>query len=724
MKKIIRTFVFAIALVLLMSTAVSASIPYSTYTYDIYGYVMESPDAYVPSLQVDFRYMGLSKNFTSASLTDLETDDDGNVYLVDSLGNRVIVLDPYYKLSFTIESFVNSEGVPDTFNKPRGVFITENEIYVCDSNNYRIVIFDREGNYLRTLDAPRSELLGDTDYLPVACAVTKDGAIYVISEGQYQGVLVLNQDGSFIQFVGATKVVLTAWEQLMQDFYTEEIKEKLSTYVSKPYNNITVDSSKSFVYVTTSGYATSDDSAEKEAQYAQLSSKKTDYSPVKLLNPAGNDIMKRNGFWAPSGEVAAEFDPWNPTIHLVSEIVDVAVGEEETWSIVDASRSRVYTYDRDGKLLFAFGDGGADNTNAVDQLGNITNLNAIAYQGSKILLLDMTNSVFTVYSRTTYGDLLMEAIHAQNERDYDTAIEKWRDVLKRNNNFDEAYVQIGLAYYRNGQYEEAVEYYKLAYETDNYSDAYREIRKEYIQKYLWVIPIVVVVLLFGLVKFFKYAGRVNKETALKVGRKSFKEELLYVFHVMFHPFDGFWDIKHEYRGSMRASWVYILITVAFFWYNTVGSGYIINQLPVSMSFIYNFISVLLPILLWVIANWCLTTLFDGEGNLKDIFIATCYSLLPLALIGIPTTIISNMLVADEVQILSLLSGISYVWVGLLIFVGMMVTHNYSMLKSVTTCLFTIVGIAFIVFVAILFSSLIMKLISFFVTIAQEIAFHS
>jgi pyridoxal/pyridoxine/pyridoxamine kinase len=72
----------------------------------------------------------------------------------------------------------------------------------------------------------------------------------------------------------------------------------------------------------------------------------------------------------------------------------------------------------------------------------------------------------------------------------------------------------------------------------------------------------------------------------------------------------------------------------------------------------------------------------------------------------------------------LLTGISYVWVGLLIFIGMMVTHNYSMLKSVTTCLFTIVGIAFIVFVAILFSSLIAKLVMFFVTIAQEIAFHS
>ena len=30
------------------------------------------------------------------------------------------------------------------------------------------------------------------------------------------------------------------------------------------------------------------------------------------------------------------------------------------------------------------------------------------------------------------------------------------------------------------------------------------------------------------------------------------------------------------------------------------------------------VSVLIPLFLFVTANWCLTTLFDGEGNYKDI----------------------------------------------------------------------------------------------------------
>lgn len=713
MKKILRTFVFAIALILMMGTAVSAAIPYETYTYDIYGYTMDSPDAYIPTLTVNASYIGVDKLY---GVKDIEVDDNGNVYIVDTDGvnniHRVIVCDPYYHVSFIIDSFINSEGIRDTFNNPNGVFITEDEIYVCDTDNYRIVVFDLEGNYLRTLNEPKSDLFGENfSYRPTACAVTKDNAIYVVGPTIDQGVMVLNKDGSFIQFVGGTKVTLTAWERLMRNFYSEEQEASRVKKVSVAYNNIAIDNTRNFVYVT-------NNAIESANQYAQLTSKKSDHSPVLKLNPAGNDIMRRNGFFSPSGEVDTPIDP-STQENLVSNIVDVACGPEETWSIIDKDRSRIYTYDKDGKCLFIFGDVG-------QQMGNVTKDGAIGivYQGDRILVLDGVANVFTVYSRTKYGNLIMEALHAQNERDYDAAVEKWNDVLKRNNNFDEAYIQIGLAYYRSGEYEKAVNYYELAYETENWSDAFREIRKETTQKYLWLIPIIAIVLLLAISWFFKYAAKVNKAAQLKVGRKSFKEELLYGFHVIFHPFDGFWDLKHEYRGSARAACVYVIITIAYFWYNYSGAGYIVNTFGASTSFISNVLSVILPIGLWVVANWCLTTLFDGEGSLKDIFIATSYSLLPMTLLGIPATLMTHMLAADEMQIITLISSISYVWVGLLIFIGMMVTHGYSMFKSISTCVFSIVGIVFIIFVAVLFSSLVAKLIMFIASIAQEIAFHA
>ena len=69
----------------------------------------------------------------------------------------------------------------------------------------------------------------------------------------------------------------------------------------------------------------------------------------------------------------------------------------------------------------------------------------------------------------------------------------------------------------------------------------------------------------------------------------------------------------------------------------------------------------MPLFLWVLANWCLTTLFDGEGNIKDIFIACCYALLPLVLTIVPTTIISNFVLVDEVNILNLVVTIGFIW---------------------------------------------------------------
>ena len=133
------------------------------------------------------------------------------------------------------------------------------------------------------------------------------------------------------------------------------------------------------------------------------------------------------------------------------------------------------------------------------------------------------------------------------------------------------------------------------------------------------------------------------------------------------------------------------------------------------------IGIVLPVLLWVVSNWCLTTLFDGEGSLRDIYIATCYSLAPLPLFIVLSTILTNVFTASEAGMVSLLVGIGYVWVGILLFFGMVVTHDYSTGKNVITTLGTIVAMAVIIFIAVLFSSLVVKMVTFIIAIFTEIA---
>ena len=196
------------------------------------------------------------------------------------------------------------------------------------------------------------------------------------------------------------------------------------------------------------------------------------------------------------------------------------------------------------------------------------------------------------------------------------------------------------------------------------------------------------------------------------------------FHVIFHPFDGFWDLKHEKRGSVRSAFVILLITIVVYFYNSIGQGYIFNPRPSTAMNIMGAISaVVAPLLLWVVANWCLTTLFEGEGSMSDIFTACCYCLTPLPLLVLPVTIASNFLTANEGGLITMLSSFAYVWLGLLLVFAMQVTHDYSVGKNLLTCVATIVGMAFIMFLGILFSSLMAKIVSFVTNIFEEISYR-
>ena len=350
-----------------------------------------------------------------------------------------------------------------------------------------------------------------------------------------------------------------------------------------------------------------------------------------------------------------------------------------------------------------------------------------------LILLDSASHSFTTYRVTPYGQSIYKALQLENENRYAEAVEAWKYVLASNNNFDAAYIGVGNSYYNLGSetdpetgktgYELAIEYYRAAYDTENYSKAYGEIRKEWFSKYFFVVFIILFVFIFAWLKFKKFVKKVNKAAILHVGKKTYVEELLFVYHLQYHPFDGFWDLKHEQRGSVRGALTIMGITVLSFYYQSVGQGYLLNPRGTYSSLLVQTLSVAVPVLLWVIANWCLTTLFDGEGSFKDIFIATGYSLSPLPLIIILTTIASNFVTNNEAGIVTFLVSIAFVWTGLLLFFGMMVTHDYSMGKNMIITIFTIVGMAIIIFVALLFSSLVGKMISFITSIITELSYR-
>ena len=653
---------------------------------------------------------------------DMVTDNDGNVYVVDRGNNRIVVLNKRdFKTIGVIGEYVDNSGHAQALKNPSGMYVTNpdemvdgsSEIFICDTDNKRIVVFDREFNYLRTIKEPTSPLLDHDDFQLHAIAVDIYGRIFAISHNCYQGVIVLSGNGDFTGFIGAQKVTVDPIKQLWNKYFTTaEQRESDIKNLSKPFNNITVDYS-GFVYVTINFT----EPADLKNQLASIKSKTSNYSPVKKLNSTGVEIMKRNGFFDPGGEVV--LSTGGATAKDLSVIIDVAVGNEGSWSLLDSSRSRIFTYDSNGNLLFAFGDKG-------DQVGNGENYVAMTYQVIdgiyNMVLLDNSGTGYKliVYHPTDYCDTIMSALHNENVHNHSATIDDWQDVLTRNNNFDLAYIGIGKALYNQGNYEQAMKMLSSSYETEYYSKAFSEVRKGILAA--WMIPLIIalIAVLFLFFKFLGWAKKKNKATSLKVGRKTYGEEMLYICHLIFHPFDGFWDLKHEKRGSVRAATTILGVTIVAFFYQAIGQGYMFNPRGDYSTVFLQVIAVLVPVLLWVISNWCLTTLFDGEGGLADIYIATCYSLAPLPVFVILSTILTNVFTVSEGSMVTLLVSIGYVWVGLLLFFGMSVTHDYSTGKNLITVLGTIVAMCVIMFIAILFSSLVIKMVTFIVAIITEI----
>lgn len=713
MKKFAKILCALFVIVMVISSAVisaNAGSAYQTYTYAIGGYALHSPDAYVadPTI-IDSQYMGLDVALNKPG--DLITDDKGNVYIADAGNNRIVCLDRYYKLKFTIKSFINEQGVDDSLSAPEGLFVTEDRIWVCDTGSARIVVFDREGEFIKVIEAPTSNLFGDNAlYKPVAIAVDQYNRLFIVSSTTYQGIIVMTENGEFTGFIGAQATTLSAWDIIWRRFQTDDQKANSTQNVSTEFNNITIDSD-GFIYVTTSSIN------EKSVQSA-ITGKSTEgkYMPVKMLNTKGDEIMKRNGFWPPAGEVDFSTSS-RDSVTGVSKITDVAIGEEGTWSIIDEKRQRIYTYDSNGNLLFAFGDIGT-------MIGNLTGVEALTYQGSKLLVLDKTTNAITVFNRTEYGNILISAIAAQNDQDFDRAIFQWTEVLKRNSNFDAAYVGIGQAMYRNGEYEQSLKYFESAYDTQNWSKSYQEIRRQWMSNYLLVLVLIIVAIIVGVVYFNKLVTKINRRATTSGKKKTFVEELAYGFHVIVHPFDGFWDLKHEKRGSVRASIVFIAVTILTFFYQSIGQGYLLNPEGEYADLWMQIIGVLVPLMLFVVANWCLTTLFEGEGSFKDIFIACSYSLLPLPILIIPATILSNVCTNSEINIIGFISTLAFIWLGILIFFGTQVTHDYTIGKNVITVLGTAVAMVFIIFLVMLFSTLVGKMISLVTNIITELRYRA
>ncbi len=202
------------------------------------------------------------------------------------------------------------------------------------------------------------------------------------------------------------------------------------------------------------------------------------------------------------------------------------------------------------------------------------------------------------------------------------------------------------------------------------------------------------------------------------------QTLKYAFHVIFHPVDGFWDLKREKRGSLSAALTIVFLTILTLTLEKQKTGFLFNTYRLEyINVIVDIMTVMLLYVLWSVSGWCLTSLMDGEGTFRDILIATGYALFPIPLIRLPLILVSHALTQSEGEFYTIFGAFCYIWVGFLIFMGTLVTHQYSVKKTILTCLLTVVGMGIILFIGLLFFNVIQQMLTFVTTIYREIRFR-
>ncbi len=202
------------------------------------------------------------------------------------------------------------------------------------------------------------------------------------------------------------------------------------------------------------------------------------------------------------------------------------------------------------------------------------------------------------------------------------------------------------------------------------------------------------------------------------------KSLKFALYCITHPLDGFWDLTHEKRGTYAAANTILFVSIFIRILKLRYTSFIFEVVYWEDLNILTYIaSILFPLALFVVGNWALTTLFDGKGRLGQVYIATCYAITPYPLIQLPLMFFSNFVTVDEAEFYSTMSLISLVWVCFIAIMGMSQVHEYSFGKNILFIVATLFAMLVMIFILMLFFSMISQGVAYFVSVGKEILYR-
>ncbi|MGI6781324.1 MAG: YIP1 family protein [Acholeplasmataceae bacterium] len=211
------------------------------------------------------------------------------------------------------------------------------------------------------------------------------------------------------------------------------------------------------------------------------------------------------------------------------------------------------------------------------------------------------------------------------------------------------------------------------------------------------------------------------ETVKNAIKTFFEDTFKFPLYILLHPIRGFEEFKQQKKGKLYVAIFYLFMMIMSVVITETMIGFLIKS-PWSETFNLGrtALLVVVPIILATVGNWSVTTLLDGKGKMKEIFMTIMYGLIPYIWLSIPITIISNFLIREEIQLYYAVISIAGFLAGYKIFMGLLVIHEYSPLKTILTILFTAVAIAVMIFIGLLLLTIFQQVYTFLKSLYEEL----
>lgn len=650
------------------NSAKSDEIPYQSYTYwENYGSREKTPVPCKPMYKVD-RFLSGKEFGKEAFSTVSDVFSDGeSIYILDDEAGTVTILNADYTLKSRIDG-IFLDGQRLDIRGAKGIFAKNGKIYIADTQNARVLVANGTGTVENALPTPTSKLIPDDfNYKPTKITIDSKDYTYIVSDGSYYGALVYSPEMEFMGFYGANTVRATAMDiiqNLIDKLFSNDTK-KGSTVLALPYQfNDLASGPEDFIYTVTGNTGSA-----------------TQTGQVCRMNPGGKNVLNKESFNFLDTEVGTF-----KKLKQLQNASAIDVDSDGFFYILDSTYGRVFLYDKECSLLCVFGG----SLGSVNQKGAFQFADSIALCGDDVLVGDSQRGILTVFSLTDYGRLVRDAQIKTLNDDFDLAEQDWNAVLAQDQNSQLAYKGLAAAYYSAQDDDEAIRYAKLGADRDIYAAAFAKIRQNFLEKNFTLI-FVVVILVVALLIFWVVRRRKNP-------KRIRNERLHMVFYIVPHPFDGARLVKEKQLGSVIIATVILALYYILSAVGDVASGFAFNYFDASD---YNSFYILLRtvglVALWTVSNWLVCVLLGGIGKMKEIYIITCYALIPLVFSSFVSLILSHILTPDEFGFVMILKTACLLYTFFMLMAGISKVHDYEFGKFFGTTLLTVVAMLIVVF---------------------------